>query len=290
MTCRVREKKMELSITTDYLMDKLSPEPCLKHIADTGFTHIHWGHHWGSDFIYSKSEIGQIKRWLNGFGLKMVDLHASHGIEKNWVSLHDYERVAGVKLVKNRISMAARLGAGVINLHIPKKEPESETGKKLFQVQLRRSLDELEPFAKKHNVRIALENLVGQKTDIHQKLFSEYEPEFLGLCFDSGHANVDESGFELLNANKDRLLSLHLNDNDGVDSLYHDLLFSGTTDWPLVAAAIAESSYSKCASMEVMMNRKKFKMEEEFLKKVFETGSIFSEMLSQTRNYISGSA
>ncbi len=92
---------MELSITTDYLTDKLSPEPYLRHIADAGFTHIHLG----SDFIYSQSEIDQIKTWLNDFGLKMVDLHASHGIEKNWVSLHNYERLAGVELVKNRICM-----------------------------------------------------------------------------------------------------------------------------------------------------------------------------------------
>jgi hypothetical protein len=38
---------MELSINTDYLTDKLSPEPCLRRIADAGFTHIHWCHHWG---------------------------------------------------------------------------------------------------------------------------------------------------------------------------------------------------------------------------------------------------
>ena len=128
---------MELSVTTDYLTDTMSPEPYLRHIADSGFTHIHWGHHWGSDFLYSQSEIKQIKTWLKDFGLKVVDLHASAGIEKNWVGLHDYERMAGVELVKNRISMAANLGTDVINLHIPKKEPELEVEKQLFQTQLR---------------------------------------------------------------------------------------------------------------------------------------------------------
>ncbi len=280
---------MELSINTGYLTDKLSPEPYLRRIADAGFTHIHWGHHWGSDFQYSKWEIDQIRTWLKDFGLKVLDLHASAGIEKNWVGLRDYERLAGVELVKNRIFMAAVLGTNVIHLHIP-KEPESESEKKLFQIQLRKSLDQLEPFAKEHNVHIALENLVGQNTATHRKLFSEYDPGFLGLCFDSGHANVDGRGFELLDSHKDRLLSIHLNDNDGVNSLQHNLLFSGTLKWLLLATAIAESSYLKCVSMEVKMNHSNFKSEKAFLKKAFETGNVFAKMIGQARNRISGRA
>ncbi len=72
---------MALSITTDYVTDKLSPKPYLVRIADAGFTHIHWGHHWGSDFIYSKWEIDQIKKWLKDFGLRLLDLHASASME-----------------------------------------------------------------------------------------------------------------------------------------------------------------------------------------------------------------
>lgn len=270
---------MELSITTDYATDKLSPKPYLRGIADAGFTHIHWCHHWGSDFLYSKWEIDQIKKWLKDFRLKLLDLHASAGIEKSWGSLREYERLAGVELVKNRIYMAANLGTDVINLHIP-KEPESETEKKLFQTHLCKSLDQMKTFVKEHNVRIALENLVGQNPATHQKLLSEYDPNFLGLCFDSGHANIDDMGFELLDSHKDRLLSIHLNDNDGVKSL-HNLLFSGTVNWSRVATAIAESSYSKCASMEVMMNHSNIKSEKAFLKKAFETGTVFAKMLSQ---------
>ena len=85
---------MELSISTGYLTDKLRPEPYLRRIADAGFTHIQWTYHWGSDFLYSKWEIDQIRTWLKDFGLKVLDLHASAGIEKNWVGLRDYESTA----------------------------------------------------------------------------------------------------------------------------------------------------------------------------------------------------
>jgi sugar phosphate isomerase/epimerase len=276
---------MELSITTDYLSSKLSPELYLRQIADAGFTHIQWCHHWSSDFLYSKWEINQVKKWLMDFGLKLVDLHSSAGIEKSWGSLREYERLAGVELVKNRIHMAASLGTDIINLHIP-KEPESENEKKLFQTNLRKSLNQLEPFAKEHNIRIALENLVGQNPATHQQLFCEYNSSFLGLCFDSGHDNIDCSGFELLDSHKDSLLSLHLNDNDGVNGKQHNLLFSGTVNWSRVARAIAGSSYTKCPSIEAKMDHSKFQSQEEFLAKAFETGTVFAKILSQERNRI----
>ena len=144
----------------------------------------------------------------------------------------------------------------------------------------------MEPFAKEHNVRIALENLEGQNPATHRRLLSEYDPSFLGLCFDSGHDNIDGMGFELLDSHKDRLLSLHLNDNDGVNAKQHNLLFSGTVNWSRVAKAIAESSYSKCPSMEVMMQGSNIASEKAFLKRAFETGTVFAKMLGQERNRI----
>ena len=76
-----------LSITTDYAnIDKGNPSPYLRRIADAGFTHIHWCHHWNTDIVYSCPEIEQISRWLDEYGLELLDLHASVGPEKNWFS------------------------------------------------------------------------------------------------------------------------------------------------------------------------------------------------------------
>jgi len=74
---------MDLSITTDYAADTGSPEPYLRRIADADFSHIHWCHHWDTDFLYSRWEIDQIRHWLQDFGLRLLDLHASAGREKN---------------------------------------------------------------------------------------------------------------------------------------------------------------------------------------------------------------
>ncbi len=86
-----------LSLTTDYASSKGCPESALRRIAEAGFTHVHWCHQWNTDFLYGHAEIAQIGRWLAEFGLGLLDLHASAGVEKNWVSAREYERLAGVE-------------------------------------------------------------------------------------------------------------------------------------------------------------------------------------------------
>ncbi len=114
-----------LSMTTDYRQDRGSPEPYLRRIAEAGFSHLHWCHHWNDDFLYADVEIDWIRQCLDEFGLKLNDLHASAGLEKCWVSPVEYERLAGVELVQNRIEMAAKLNSDVIILHLP-AEPAAE--------------------------------------------------------------------------------------------------------------------------------------------------------------------
>ncbi|MBN2308426.1 MAG: sugar phosphate isomerase/epimerase [Candidatus Hydrogenedentes bacterium] len=265
-----------LSITSDYAADTGCPEPYLKRIADAGFTHVHWCHQWNTDFMYCDAEIAQIAAWMRKLGLALTDLHASDGKEKRWVSPREYERVAGVELVKNRIAMTARLGADVIIMHTG-KEPEEDEPRERFWTQLRRSLDELEPFARDHGVRIAVEN--GQ-FGVIRRLLDAYGPDFLGLCYDCGHGNLDPDGLDQAEALKDRLISVHLHDNDGTGD-QHRLLFTGTVDWARLASLLATSAYEKCVSMEVSMKNSDIKDEVPFLNKAFETGSKLSEMVAQ---------
>ncbi|MBI3985597.1 MAG: sugar phosphate isomerase/epimerase [Lentisphaerae bacterium] len=270
-----------LSMTTDYSgMTHWSPEPYLKRIAEAGFSHVHWCHQWNTDFVYAKPEIAQIDRWLKQYGLKLLDLHASHGVEKKYMSVFEYERLAGVELVKNRLDMTARLGGGVIILHIT-YSPAQDRHEDLSMEQLRRSLDTLEPYARKRRVRIAIENGTFPRI---VELFADYGPGFLGLCYDSGHGNAlgGGSGLDHLDRWKERLISLHLHDNDGTAD-QHKPPFTGTVDWPRLARIIAFSSYDQCVSMESNMNVYPLKDEAAFLALCFENGMRFQRMIEQER-------
>ena len=261
---------MNLSITTDYAKDVGDPSPYLRRIADASFTHVHWCHQWNTDFIYAAPEIEQIRTWLADFGLRLLDLHGSVGPEKNWASPHEYERLAGVELVKNRIEMTARLGGDAVVMHVP-EQPGCEP--------LRRSLAEIEGLARRLGVRLAIEN---GSFDAIGRLLAEHGPEYLGLCYDAGHGNLAADGLGRLELLKDRLISVHLHDNDG-SADQHNLPFSGTVDWARLARIVAASSYTKCVSMEVSMRNAGVKDEAAFLARAFEGGERFGRMVEGER-------
>jgi len=257
------------SINTDYITDKDSPEPVLRHIAQAGFTHVHWCHHWASDFIYHEAEIAQIGRWLSSFGLKLLDLHGSAGIEKQWVSDQEYQRAAGVELVRNRIEMTARLGGDAVVMHIPNIEwphvPIEQA-----RAAIRQSLDELEPFARQRHIKIALENTFSPLFwGEVQRLLADYAPSYLGVCYDSGHGHISGNGLEELEKVKDRLICVHLHDNNTLSD-QHKLPFTGSIDWNRLLKIIRESAYQKCLNQEVSVRNMETKEDEPFLRQAFD--------------------
>jgi sugar phosphate isomerase/epimerase len=267
-----------LSITSDYFQSKGDPLPYLERIAAAGFTHVHWCHHWNTDFLYSEPEIRQIGHWFNDLGLRLLNLHASQGVEKYYCSFLEYQRLAGVELVQNRIRMAVQLGADVVILHVPSElSPEARAA---IMRPLRRSLDVLVLFAREHGVRLALENMASDDFDMLGTLLKEYDSGGLGLCYDAGHGNIDGRGLDNLEKVKSRLIALHLHDNDGARD-QHNIPFTGSVDWRRLAGIIASSPYDKCLNLEVIIQPGSLVDEAEFLRQAYSAGERLAEMVDQ---------
>jgi len=257
-----------LSITSDYDISYGDPLPYIQRIAEVGFTHVHWCHQWDTDFLYSTAEIAQIRRWMDEFGLQTLNIHASHGREKRWDSLYDYQRLAGVELVRNRMEMAARLGADVIILHADAPYP--------LESQLR-SLSDLEPLSRLLGVRIAVENLSGLTYQRLAALFTEFSPDFLGLCYDTGHGNQIPGSLDQLERMRERLIALHIHDNDG-SADEHKLPFTGSIDWQRFMRIVQDSPYDKPLNLEVGYGRHKDMPEMDFLQAAYQAGMHLQEM------------
>jgi sugar phosphate isomerase/epimerase len=270
-----------LSLTTDYKTGIGCPELYLRHIAEHGFTHVHWCHQWDTDFLYCEAEIKAIEGWMRDYHLGLTDVHASHGHEKNWVSALEYERLAGLELVINRMQFAARLGSDVIILHLPQAPKESAALPGYWDLT-RRTLDALQPQAQRYGVRIALENLDPGHLATVEQVFKLYSPEYIGLCYDSGHGNLAGDGLDWLEKMGERLISLHLHDNNGAWD-EHKLPFTGTVDWDRLTRALARSTYGKWISMELVQGRTGIEDEEEFLFKAYNAGIRLHTMVEGNR-------
>ena len=265
-----------LSLATDYAADTGCPEPALRGMARAGFSHVHWCHHWSTDFLYTRAETDQIARWLEEFGLTLLDLHGSSGREKSWGSAREYERLAGIELVANRMEMTRRLGGDAVVMHLP-REPEDAAEHTAYWDRTRRTLDALRPTAASFDVRIALENVAPSNHATLTRALELYPPDFLGICYDSGHGNMSGDGIDWLEAHADRLIAVHLHDNDG-SADQHRLPGMGTVDWPRLMRVIAGSAYGKPLSMEVSQKNSGYENEEEaFLAAAYDCGSRIAE-------------
>ncbi|WP_199616345.1 sugar phosphate isomerase/epimerase family protein [Paenibacillus alkalitolerans] len=280
---------MKIALNTSYISDTGNADSVLKRIKEAGFSGIQWIHDWNSDYMYSESEMEQIAGWLARYGLIMHDVHASKGDRKDYMSFDEYRRRAGVDLIKNRIDLAAHCGAGVIVLHMPVPVAfrNSPSWDRLF-AQVFASFDELQPYCHKKGVKIAVENLVQTNFDLEVRqftmLFERYDKDFLGLCYDSGHANCAFQGHEesigFLDMFLDRLLSVHLTDNDGTGDL-HWVPFTGTVDWDGIARLIAKSGYEGGITLESVLRRSGLEDETAYLAECFLRAERFRELVER---------
>lgn len=266
---------MHLSITSDYYNSHDDPVPYLHAIRGAGFSFVHFCHEWDTDRLYSPEQISEISNELVDLGLSVNNLHASEGVESSWGSEQRVSRNAGVELVRNRMEMAAELGADTIILHA---DVERSLGAQ------RHSLEELLPSAERMGIRIALENLPGQGFSRALALVHEFDHEMLGYCLDTGHAVLNNAlGFDDLSdaeANLSKLYSLHLQDNDGSDD-QHRLPFTGKVPWQRVARLIAKAPYNGCLTFEVMSVNESYPDHTSFLREALSRGRTFDSMVAE---------
>ena len=268
---------------SSYAADRCDPSPHLERIAQAGFSHVHWTHHWDSDFLYSRHEVAQIQRWLDAYGLGLQDLHGSAGTEKAWMSLEEYRRQSGVVLVENRLRMTAELGGDAIVMHLPYlvDVPEAQWD------QVRRTLDELQPIAQECGVRIALENFVTNRPedwDGLERVIGWYPEAYVGFCWDVGHAHIGAyDGLARSRNLLQRLIVVHLHDNDGSGD-QHQIPFDGTMPWETVAGMIAASPYTRPLTLEVSLRPPKYTDEEAFLKQSAAAAAQLEQMVAERRS------
>lgn len=295
----------------------------LENIVRAGFTHIHWCNDWSGPYLYSCHEMQQIGRLLAKYDLKVKGVHASEGVKrfpassenKRWgcgrflddrkyyLSDNEYNRKAGVELIKNRVDLAEYIGAEEIVLHyIPPylRFQESPAYVNTFWCNSRKSFDELEQYCVAKKIKIALENLpeipVAEQEKYFDKLLGIYGADLLGMCYDAGHAMIRNSGHHcsFLEKYADRIISVHLHDNlgfsrDDYDEInmanadMHRIPFEGVIDWATAMEYLATTSYRLPLILEV--NMPAGVSDDEFLKKAYDAAVRLTLLFKQAKPY-----
>ncbi|MDR0720155.1 MAG: sugar phosphate isomerase/epimerase [Treponema sp.] len=299
-----------LALATDYNGESRNTEKIrrtLSSIAGAGFSHIHWCHEWRGGYLYSVWEMRQIREWLDILGLRVKGVHASCGeirfqyaatrdFEeerenlKDYVSQNEYNRLAGVELIKNRIDLARELETGEIVLHLPLPFRIFENDvsfKEKFYTAAFRSFDELKCYCLEKQVRICVENLYdcpeNFQKEMFDRLFARYESNYMGICFDTGHGNIGSHDcLHFARCYTERLFIAHIHDNHGTGD-EHLIPFEGSFNWEGFAEIVAKSPCESPCLLELNMHGKTEKV---FFRKALDAGRKLQAMAERAGRLI----
>ncbi|MCK5732611.1 MAG: sugar phosphate isomerase/epimerase [Candidatus Latescibacteria bacterium] len=105
-------------------------------------------------------------------------------------------------------------------------------------------------YARRLGVAIALETDL-QNSERLIEFISEADPSACGICFDSGHAQLDSDAAPLARLLGPRVIDTHLHDNDGKED-QHQPPLSGTIDWKGVLGGLKAGGYSGPLTYETL--------------------------------------
>lgn len=153
-------------------------------------------------------------------GLKLSSLHSrykSSDLHYFWEEGKKGEKIKQ-DLIEDVIS-AKKFGFKCVVVHLFGKYS------KIGEQRLREVLDVCE----KLNVPLAIENINDKDTFV--KTFENIKHDKLRFCYDAGHGNIFDRDFDYLEKYQDKLICLHLHDNDSLIDYHTISKYCEGLDW-----------------------------------------------------------
>ena len=212
---------------------------------------------------------GSIRKQIKEFkkvGLSLSSLHMRY--DSSELNNFFKDNKIGDKLEKiliKDVKIAKKYGFSCVVVHL--KEEFSFIGVE----RLKRILNVCE----KLDIPLAIENI--DYRDVFVKVFENIDNKYLKFCYDSGHNNFIDSYFDYLGKYGEKLVCLHLHDNDGTDD-QHTLNKYGNIDWEEVAKKLAKCNEVNL-DYELLMNVKGKTTEKEALEECYKQACELEKMI-----------
>jgi sugar phosphate isomerase/epimerase len=213
-----------------------------------------------SHFDYrSPQAVRELAEWLSGHDLRVHSVHSPTSREVSAkrensipISLSDVEhtrRIDAVEEVKHVLDIAESIPFRFLVQHLGASREALDSRR---QDAAMNSLEHLCVFAKQRGVTIALENTPGElASPAHLREFIvDTHLRDLRLCFDTGHAHMEEGVEAGFDAMRDFVVTSHVHDNHG-ERDEHLFPFAGTIDWEAALRAMRSASEDLPLVLEV---------------------------------------
>ncbi len=201
-------------------------------------------------FDYRVAEsVRELELWFGDHRLKLHSMHSPTSRDFTQrreshtpISISDPERVRrldAVDEIKRALEVAERIPFKYLVQHLGSSREEANPRR--YDAAFN-SLEHLVMFAKQRGVTIALENTPGELAapQALRSFITNTRLTDLRLCFDTGHAHMEEGVERSFEVMRDLVVTTHLHDNHG-EKDEHLPPFAGSIDWPGTMKALSHA-------------------------------------------------
>jgi len=206
--------------------------------------------------------------------LNFLDAHSPCGRNIDLNCPDEKMRKKSVELHSDSLRIASDMGVKTVTIHVGTDcfFPEISSDKHLENIRF--MLEKLLPVAEKYRVAICVENIwsPGNSPDSLLYLKSCFDSEYLGFCYDAGHANLMDKGRYFMECNAadcwrlagtephwenaalekmlPHVMTCHLHDNDGFSDT-HSGIGMGSVDFNHIISLLYSAPKLQCVQSEV---------------------------------------
>lgn len=207
-------------------------------------------------------------------GLKFLDAHSPFGKNIDLNCPDEEYRKKLVELHSDALSIASDMGVKTITVHVGTDCIFPGISGAEHLENIRRMLEKLLPCAEKNKIAICIENIWSPCNSPESLLYLKncFDSDYLGFCYDAGHANLMDKGRNFAECNAadcwrfagvepqwenaalekmlPHVMTCHLHDNDGFSDT-HSGIGTGTVDFNHIIPLLYSAPKLQCMHSEV---------------------------------------
>ncbi|MBU0534030.1 MAG: sugar phosphate isomerase/epimerase [Candidatus Omnitrophica bacterium] len=207
-----------------------------------------------ASFLLNKThqKLFQLNQDLEKRNITISSIHAPFGEDKD---LSIPSSIIRKRTINQHIAVMKQMDiikTRVLTIHPGgriKKDTDISSREKLFK----KSLEILLKNAEHLNIKLAVENMLpmrpGYRVETLKQLLDEFPSPFLGICFDTGHANVGKGVLETFNVIKKKMFDCHVHDNDGTKDMHLQPPY-GKINWAEFFTAVENIDFKRPLMIE----------------------------------------
>lgn len=206
--------------------------------------------------FFLDSDDGKIESSAKVFrekGISIRSIHAPFGNNCNLSDLDAEKRSKAVQAHRDLLYKAAAADVEMIIIHPGVGGVSSQEDMDKMNLLASESISQMMDAAEETGVALALENMLPGHPGCEIRHILEplelIKSPSLGVCFDSGHAHVCGNMKEFMEAVGERMISIHMQDNDGTRDMHLQPPY-GTTNWPAFVEVLNKVNYRRPITVE----------------------------------------